>query len=412
METPAPSPSPLRVVIASDQPIYLRGLAAVLMSTTGIQLIGEAQTGAETLQLCELTSPDLAVLDLRSSPGRSREIVRALHQRHPGMRIVILQDMSENGEESDVFLFSRDISAEEFQAAFDQLRHNILPRSAAGADDRGMEESPEATQLASTYTPLPARQLIPYRNQELLTRELVMAGRIQADILPEEPPIIRGWDIAATLQPARETSGDFYDFIPLSVHKWGLVIADVTDKGMGAALLMALCSTLIRTFAGHFPTLPAFTLRTVSERILADTRGGMFVTAFYGILETHTGRFIFANAGHPPGYVICTRKGKETVDRLTRTGMAMGVSEDARWKQKSLRLDPGDLLVLYTDGITEAQNHAGASYGEERLLEIVLSKATADSNAIREAVLDDVRRFMGNSARQDDIAILVIKRES
>ena len=404
METPAPNPPPLRVVIASDQSIYLRGLAAMLISTAGVQLIGEAQSGAETLQLCELTSPDLVVLDLRSSPGRSREIVRALHERHPGMRIVILQDMSETGEENDVFLFSRDISEEEFKAALDQLRRK-LPLLPA---ETGLDVDPE---IPSAYAPLPSRQLIPYRNQELLTRELVMAGRIQADILPEEPTVIRGWDIAATLQPARETSGDFYDFIPLSVHKWGLVIADVTDKGMGAALLMALCSTLIRTFAGHFPTLPAFTLRTVSERILADTRGGMFVTAFYGILETHTGRFIFANAGHPPGYLICTRKGRETADRLTRTGMAMGVSEDARWKQKSLRLDVGDLLVLYTDGITEAQNPGGASYGEDRLLEVVLSRASGNANAIREAVLEDVRRFMGNSPRQDDIALIVIKRE-
>jgi CheY-like chemotaxis protein len=409
METPATNPPPLRVVIASDQPIYLRGLTAMLLTTADTHLIGEAQTGAEMLQLCELTSPDLVVLDLRSSHGRSRELVRALHQRHPGLRIVILQDTSENGDEEDVFLFSRDVSEAEFKTALDQLRHNLAPRAIPHEEEASPEEPFEPS---SPYVPLPSRQLIPYRNQELLTRELVMAGRIQADILPEEPPIIRGWDIAATLQPARETSGDFYDFIPLSPHKWGLVIADVTDKGMGAALLMALCSTLIRTFAGHFPTLPAFTLRTVSERILSDTRGGMFVTAFYGILETHTGRFLFANAGHPPGYLVCTRKGKETADRLTRTGMAMGVSEDARWQQKSLRLEVGDLLLLYTDGISEAQNPGGASYGEERLLEVVLSKAMESANQIREAVLDDVRRFMGNSPRQDDIAIVVIKREA
>ena len=239
-----------------------------------------------------------------------------------------------------------------------------------------------------------------------------MAGRIQADILPEEAPQIAGWDIAAVLQPARETSGDFYDFLPLSAHKWGLVVADVTDKGMGAALLMALTSTLMRTYAARFPTLPAFTLSTVSERILSDTRGGMFVTAFFGILETHTGRFLFANAGHPPAYLIGSRKGRETVERLVRTGMALGVSEEARWKQKSLRMEPGDVLVVYTDGITEAQTPTGKTFGEERLLEVLLAHAKASANALCSAVFEEVRNFTGNSPRQDDIALVVIKREA
>ena len=395
------------MAVASDQAIYLRGLAGLVLSTPHIQLVGEAQTGPEAVQLCEKTGPDLAVLDLRSSPARRREIVRSLRQRQPAIKIVLLveaqEEIPESGEENDLYQISREIGEEEFKAALEQLRQNHAPPSRP-------ERTRTVTEDPVVNYPVPSRQMIPYRNQELLTRELVMAGRIQADILPEEPPIIRGWDIAAALRPARETSGDFYDFIPLSPHKWGVVIADVTDKGMGAALLMALSSTLIRTFAARFPTLPAFTLSTVSERILADTRGGMFVTAFFGILETHTGRFIFANAGHPPGYLVCMRKGRETIDRLIRTGMALGVSEQAAWKQKAIRLEEGDLLVLYTDGITEAQNPLGEAYGEERLVEMILARAASTAGEIRDALLEDAQRFMGNSPRQDDIALLVIKR--
>jgi len=408
MQTPPAHPAnqPLRVALVSDQPIYLRGLASLVAAAPQIDLVGEARSASEAVQLCDLTRPDLFVLDLNSPNGRAREVVKALRQRLPGGKIVLLQETHENGDEPDVFQFPREIGEDEFKAALEQLRHNLAPRPFAPAPVDEDELDPPIRM------PLSSSQLIPYRNQELLTRELVMAGRIQADILPEEPPVIPGWDVAAVLEPARETSGDFYDFMPLSAHKWGLVIADVTDKGMGAALLMALSSTLMRTYAARFPTLPAFTLSTVSERILSDTRGGMFVTAFFGVLETHTGRLCFANAGHPPGYLISLKKGRETVDRLARTGMALGVSEDARWKQKSVRLDPGDLLVVYTDGITEAQSPSGHSFGEERLLEILLARGGSSAQALCAAVLEEVHRFVGNSPRQDDIALVVVKRDA
>jgi serine phosphatase RsbU (regulator of sigma subunit) len=408
MSAPAHSSQALRIALASDQPIYLRGLSSLIQSIPGAQMLGQAQTVAETAQLCDLTGPDLLILDLRVPILRCRELISVLHQRHPELKIILLNhNHDEFCEEEDpgLFLFSRDLGEDEFKAALEALRQDKTPQPAPA----GREEEPEEQIQPALF---PSHQMIPYRNQELLTRELVMAGRIQADILPEEPPAIPGWEIASALVPAHETSGDFYDFIPLSPHKWGMVIADVTDKGMGAALLMALSSTLIRTFAARFPTLPAFTLSSVSERILADTRGGMFVTAFYGILETHTGRFIYANAGHPPAILVSLRKGKETVERMTRTGMAMGVSAEVGWKQKPMRIEPGDLLVLYTDGITEAANNTGAAYGEERLTEVILSRARHPAAEIRDAVLEDVRRFSGSYPRQDDIGLVVIRREA
>ena len=108
--------------------------------------------------------------------------------------------------------------------------------------------------------------------QHRASQELEMAWRIQAGILPDGAPTVRGWDIAAKLEPAHETSGDFFDFIPVANDKWGIVIADVTDKGLGAAVFMALCSTLIRTYATRYPTLPAIAMSSVNERILSDTR--------------------------------------------------------------------------------------------------------------------------------------------
>ena len=243
-----------------------------------------------------------------------------------------------------------------------------------------------------------------------LRQEMANAGKIQAGILPEKPPQLRGWDIAARLEPALQTSGDFYDFIPLTNNNWGVLIADVSDKGMGAALFMALSNTLIRTYAIQYATLPSFAIGLVNERILSDTRNGMFVTAFYGVLEPDTGRIRYVNAGHNPPYLVSGQKGKP-VDKLGTTGMALGVDENARWGQKLARLVPGDVLALYTDGVTETQDRAGRFYGEGRLLEVVRRLRGKPAKTILDAVLADVKRFSGGAPQADDVTMIVVCRE-
>jgi serine phosphatase RsbU (regulator of sigma subunit)/DNA-binding NarL/FixJ family response regulator len=238
-------------------------------------------------------------------------------------------------------------------------------------------------------------------------QELEMAGRIQAGILPEKPPALRGWDLAARLIPARETSGDYFDFIPLEKDRLGIVIADVTDKGLGAAVIMALSNTLIRTYATRYPTLPAFAMSSVNERILSDTRGGMFVTSFYGILEPETGRLRYVNAGHNPPFLLSRQKGKP-VDRLFRTGMALGILKEASWQQKIVKLVPGDVLVLYTDGITESVNAQGEQFGEKRLLEAIRPAIGRPAEEIQQAALTALQRFTGGGPPQDDITLVVL----
>lgn len=247
--------------------------------------------------------------------------------------------------------------------------------------------------------------------QQRASQELEMAWRIQAGILPAGAPTVRGWDMSARLEPAHETSGDFFDFIPVATDKWGIVIADVTDKGLGAAVFMALCSTLIRTYATRYPTLPAIAMSSVNERILSDTRGSLFVTAFYGILEPDIGRLRYVNAGHNPPFLLSSSKGKR-VDRLTRTGIPLGISQDATWQQKIIKFSPGDLLVMYTDGITEARNQHGAFFGDQRLLDVLRANLGRPAQEIQQAVLDEVQRYAGNAPREDDIAIIVMARKS
>jgi len=250
---------------------------------------------------------------------------------------------------------------------------------------------------------------VPIRGQ-LLEKELANAGKIQTGILPEKPPILRGWDLASCLVPALQTSGDFYDFIPLTNQNWGFVIADVSDKGIGAALFMALSSTLFRTYATQYATLPSFAISQINERMISDTRSEMFVTAFYGVLEPDTGRMRYVNAGHNPPYLISNQKGKP-FDRLRGTGMALGVMEDAVWSQKVARFSPGDVLLLYTDGITEAQDPAGRFYGERRLQEVLRSIGNRPAEEILQALLDDLRRFTSGAPQQDDVTLIVIRRQ-
>ena len=413
------SNQPLRVTTACDQPIFLRGMVNVLQTIKGVQLVGEAQNGDDAFQLCKLTQPDLLLLDLKDAL-EARRIASAIHQECGQVRIILLHSCPDEDPGLEdlaaerLFVISRDVSEEEFKAAFDRVRREPLPpvpRADAIPSDPALPIPTRAVDSAPKTT-TPAAVAAPTRTGDLMARELYMAGKIQADILPEKAPVLSGWDISAELEPARETSGDFYDFIPLTQQKWGLVIADVSDKGMGAALFMALSSSLMRTYAARFPTLPSLTMSAVNERILTDTRGSMFVTAFFGILEQNTGRLIYTNAGHPPGYIIGNPHGKNPIQALRTTGMALGASETGRWTQKIVKLAPSDLLVLYTDGITEAANPDGVMFGEDRLLDLVLSNTHRSVTDIKHLLLEEVHTFVGGTPRQDDIALIVLRREA
>jgi serine phosphatase RsbU (regulator of sigma subunit) len=237
-------------------------------------------------------------------------------------------------------------------------------------------------------------------------QELQFAGRIQASFMASELPEIPSWESAAALVPARETSGDFYDVFPLPRDSYGILIADVVDKGVGAALFMALNWALLHTYARQYPDEPARVLAATNRRILRDTHAGQFVTVFYGTLNAGTGTLLYANAGHPPPCRF--RDGK--LSALARTGIPLGILEDEQWQQETVRFQPGDVCLLYTDGITEAENRQGEFYGVERLASALRRGAGRPARAIREALLDDVNRFVGSSAPGDDITLLVLKQ--
>jgi len=176
-------------------------------------------------------------------------------------------------------------------------------------------------------------------------------------------------------------------------------------------IFMALCSTLIRTYAIEYATVPALALNHVNERILSDSRSEMFVTVFYGVLEPDTGRLRYVNAGHNPPFMISRHKGRPTVKQLSPTGMALGVTEDTIWKQKVIQFNPDDLLLLYTDGITEAQNQSGQFYDKSRLLEYLRNRVSLSARDVQVGLLSSLQKFTHGLPQHDDIALMVIHRK-
>jgi tetratricopeptide (TPR) repeat protein len=244
---------------------------------------------------------------------------------------------------------------------------------------------------------------------DAVTQELAEAGRIQEGLLPEEIPEISGWEIAAVLHPARATSGDFYDFIQLPGNRLGLLVADVADKGMGAALYMATFRTLIRTYAGEHPTEPELALSKANRRILAETHGGLFTTLFYAVLDPISGRMIYCNAGHNPPFFF-SAEADSSQKALTRTGMPLGITDEASWEQGEITFTSGDLLIAYTDGVTEAQNDKDEFYDEASLVEVVSTMIGNSVQEISEALEKDIREFSRSMPQLDDMTLMIVKK--
>ncbi|MGD8464084.1 MAG: SpoIIE family protein phosphatase, partial [Anaerolineae bacterium] len=258
--------------------------------------------------------------------------------------------------------------------------------------------------------------------QERLQQELAVGQRIQASFLPEQSPSIPGWSTAVIWRSARQVGGDFYDFIPLPANsasqpaetavdqgRVGIVIADVADKGVPAALFMALSRTLLRTVAMD-GRQPAAAVGRTNDLIVADARSDLFVTMFYAILQPNLGEVVYTNAGHTPPLLV--RAAGTVTEELQTEGMAMGVLSQIEFEEKSALLVPGDLLVLYTDGVTEASNPEGEMFGQARLLETVQENCDRPVDELCRAIDAAVNQFVGSAPQFDDFTLMIVKRES
>ncbi len=243
--------------------------------------------------------------------------------------------------------------------------------------------------------------------QERMSRELDLAREIQLSFLPDHCPYLPGWDIAAAWHAARGVSGDFYDFITVADGRLGLVIADVSDKGIPAALFMSVCRTLVRASAIEEAS-PARALEKVNRLITSDTHSNMFITLVYGVLDPVTGRLTYCRAGHNLPFLLRAASGK--VEMLTAGGMALGVLPEITLLEDAVTLEPGDLLLLYTDGVTEPINAENVEFGEERLEHLMSAGAQLPGRELLAQIHREIEAFTGGERRFDDQTLVAVKR--
>ncbi|MFN2525209.1 MAG: SpoIIE family protein phosphatase [Actinomycetota bacterium] len=243
------------------------------------------------------------------------------------------------------------------------------------------------------------------RSRERIEQELRVAQLIQQQFLPSELPELGGWQISAFYRPAREVGGDFYDFIDLPDGRTGIVIGDVTDKGVPAALVMASTRSILRSVAPRLES-PSKVLEAVNELLVPDIPAQMFVTCLYGVLDPATGRFVFANAGHNLPYV-----GDGTNVREPRaTGMPLGLLPGMTYEETAETLRPGENILLHSDGIAEAHNETREMFGFPRLQEVV--RRAIGTQLIDEVLQEHDRFTAGLVDQEDDITLVALTRSA
>jgi len=274
------------------------------------------------------------------------------------------------------------------------------------ADDRQL-----LTDLATQAAPavrvaqLVRQQQLEAQARERLEQELRVARVVQQTLLPQELPALEGWQVAAYWQPAQAVSGDFYDFITLPDGNLGVVEADVTGKGVPAALVMAAARGILRVAAEQDPASPGKVLAHVNDLLYPDIPPSMFVTCLYGVLNATTGRFVFANAGHD----LPTKRAADAVTELRATGMPLGLLPDMTYDEHETLLAPGEMILIYSDGLVEAHNGQGDMFGFPRLRTLA-GRAGSGADLI-EHLCGALADFTGPGWEQeDDVTFVTLER--
>jgi phosphoserine phosphatase RsbU/P len=240
-----------------------------------------------------------------------------------------------------------------------------------------------------------------------MDREMQLAREMQISFLPQETPKITGWDFSARWQPAREVAGDYYDFIPIGQDQYGLVIADVTDKGAAAAMFMIFTNSIVRASV-RSDIEPAVSMQTANTLICDKSPNAMFVSLVYALLDAATGRVTYVNAGHnPPLYY---NSAEDRIIRFVPTGMVLGINPDASFVQKSLVLKPGDFLLFYTDGLIDAINDQNKEFGMDQLEKVTYENRASTAEEIISYLEMALFDHSGGVTPFDDVTLLLVKR--
>jgi len=238
----------------------------------------------------------------------------------------------------------------------------------------------------------------------LQQRELALAARVQNRLLPAQAPTLQDYDCGGVTIPSQAVGGDFHDWIEMPGGNWGVAVGDVAGKGVPAAILMASVRAALRAQAEHVYALP-HVMGRVNEGLVADTEPTEFATLFYGVLDSEARRFTYSSAGHEPAILV--RGGQ--IRTLEAGGPLLGVSANVDYEQEVVDLASGDMLVIFSDGASDASNYEGERFGRQRLLESIVRHAHHGARRAIEEIQRDIRRFTGLAPQADDLTLVVVK---
>ena len=371
------------ILIVDDTPANLKLLSQIL-SNNGYH-IRVASNGSHALSSVALALPDLILLDVKMPGMNGYEVCEKLKgsektQDIPVIFISALDDLMDKLQgfrSGGVDYITKPFQVEE-----------VLARVKTHLDLRNIQRQLQATNARMAH-------------------ELHLAALMQANFIPQKMPVLSNWQFSAVLQPARETSGDFFDVFYLPDGKLAILIADVVDKGVAAALFMALSWSLIREMVLTNPFNPDLVFEKVNQRIISIIEGTEFVTVFFGVLDPKSGEMVYANAGHNPPILV--RSNQNSTELLTRTGIPLGITDEYNWKLSKVQIDSDDVLVLYTDGITEACNDEGDFMDFEEFKVCIQHLSNKGAHEIMQEILNKTQKFLNEQPPQDDITLLVIK---
>ena len=246
------------------------------------------------------------------------------------------------------------------------------------------------------------------RQLQRLEHELAIAREVQAQLFPTEKPAVQGVEIEAVCRPALVVSGDYYDFLPLGPGRLGLALADISGKGISAALIMASLQAALRSqalFNGRGPGSTSEIVARLNQHLFRSTSADRYATFFYGVYDAQTRRLEYTNAGHPAPLCITGEK----VQRLSVGGTVLGLFDDRRYESQVIEVPPGSLLIAYSDGLTEAEDPEGRELGEQRLIDVAMRLRQETARVVLKNVLEVVDRWTGPVEQMDDITIIVAR---
>jgi sigma-B regulation protein RsbU (phosphoserine phosphatase) len=385
-----------RILVADDQPDVLEALR-LLLKRHGYEIETVTSPGA-VLRALETRTFDLLLMDLNyardTTSGREGlDLLSHLNTCGGTPPIVVMTGWGTVGLAVEAMQHGVGDFVEkpwENVRLLEILRRQIeLGRARSEAQRRAAEKERQASENA-----------LQLQKQE---QEMEEARGIQLNFLPKEIPQVRGYELAGTWQPARVVGRDYFDVLKLSETIFAVCVADVAGKGVPAALLMSNLQATVRgTATAAMP--PATLCQKVNESIHRNIAADRFVTFFYGLLDSRSGRFVYANAGHNAP-ILLRRNGSH--ERLCEGGDVLGIFPDRTYESGEVELAAGDRIVLFTDGLTEARNEAGEEFGESRLLELLTENLPLGAADLQKRILQAVTEYSGGEFA-DDVTLIVV----